>query len=1717
MNVRHRIRFRFWWVIAALLTSNLALATSTNNTQTLNRTQLDFANIHGGAPVFLSPAYPDPTATHRLEIRLKFEPQAFAADGGTQWSYTVRYVLITNVGVGPERQLTLFRGTERDVFSALDLIDPIDPTNTDVYIVGTDSPDFAAVPLSLQFSAVVVSTRYSAFSRQVAPTLTFVNGSDPIVSWTPVTGAEEYEVEIAYVDALESVQPTDAFKASLPVRIQTTATSVAVDLHRPAGVLKYRVRAVGRHSGGVAKRPGAWSATLSVPVGAFETNKNWHYRQDYDESGPGNATLTYFDSILQPRQVQKRAPGQDRRLVAETKYDYEGRPAVNFLATPAVGHKLSYLAGFNRAADGEVFGPKHFDLKGVVAASTTSGAAKYFSGQTDAVGPGADFVPDAEGYPFSVAEHTRDDSARLRASSGFGPRLKLGASHDSIYIYGDASESQLRPLFGANLGNAGNYERTVTSDANRVYEVSYRDAQDHIIAQGQIGEPPANLADLATTPTPQPVTVSMDRSNNVNAIQGRSVLSYRIANSVNTNYFFEYSVNGVEYSANPGDPRFPPLCESCSYRLKIQILDPDGNKVPLVTGSTAQNDPDCTGDNATPPSTATPTPTPTIYEINKVVKNNNPHTCQAGVDEEHSYAVDPVRFCATFTEPGEYEVRKELTLLDGSIDASIQGYEGKPKFFTVDTYRKPIDPAACGTSCEQHCAEATGVNPATSPNNKDYEQCLSACQHPEQWILDRVENEKCASLESALKADVAPEGRYHNSTNGDWTRHPEYCHLDVCKKLKPSERYDVAMGEAQTYNDALCQGYLNPLNLAPDPALGPPDSAICATSPTSDPFFAPGGIGESLAATAEFAMHNYTDTIAGWSGTKESLWQFAADKIMHPNASTISVDDQWRAFRSLYLGIKQRLVVQATESILNCPYSTDPHPHVPKPPLPDTADEVLDEIAAAQAWECQSLCSARVSQWMTELTQVCGSAPTNPQVAKGLTDYCASVCGPDNPLGLLTKEALAAGATGLATANAALQGCSLDDIAVPDPYIRTTVCREKCCSDTTPTECAKLLLDVLREREPVVANGDISLVNTELGRQLQERCIRWVESVRALTTEVDLQTNDGSRSCKVMLIDEDGKTLDPHDIHVIGPASTIGREPGATSPNVPKFTGLFIDVSVSGRVVHAAVYSDCDVPWVDDLGQPECTTQAVYNTTAADTSCEVATKPSECLTSLVTVLRKLGSSIPRTPKSACYSNLRLKRDALEFELKQPHQSCRIVVVSPHGQVVQLSDLRAPISSEWAPDDSNAPQVVKLKYTGFKITAAGRGSRDSKPFSYFVYSNCSFEPEPDCDTFVTGTNLPPWPPAADPHDVCIQASNEAADQAAQIALNEALGEFEQWFKSVHYNRCFGDQLRESFQYTADAQEYHFTLRYYDQAGNLEQTVPPEGIAPLTAAQVADYSKPETATVNPKHRMISSSAFDSLDRLIQQTTPDSGKRNFWYNHKGQLRFSQNAQQETGNKFAYTKYRFWGRVIEFGLFKPKPPIGVTDGLNLEGYPKDPDNGDFEEKTTNYYDSADKVPVCAPLSPTNLRGRLAAVVATTTPARGEATLCYSYDAQATNNAILRNEPGIGTKIIKYDLDALNGRVKSVAYQPGKADALYQRNTFDRRGALVDVKSSRDNLLWDRDAHYDYFEYGTSSPRHHWGRSGARPRLHLHHRRLAKRSQYRNPHSRPRSRQRRC
>jgi RHS repeat-associated protein len=277
--------------------------------------------------------------------------------------------------------------------------------------------------------------------------------------------------------------------------------------------------------------------------------------------------------------------------------------------------------------------------------------------------------------------------------------------------------------------------------------------------------------------------------------------------------------------------------------------------------------------------------------------------------------------------------------------------------------------------------------------------------------------------------------------------------------------------------------------------------------------------------------------------------------------------------------------------------------------------------------------------------------------------------------------------------------------------------------------------------------------------------------------------------------------------------------------------------------------------------------------------------------------------------------------------------------------------------------------------------------------------------------------------------------------------------------------------ESLTYSYVPKEFHYTLYYYDQAGNLVQTVPPQGVKPLTAAQVNAYP---TTKVNPAHELITLYQYNSLNQLLYQKTPDAGESRFWYNDKSQLKLSQNARQFNDNNYSYTKYDEQGRIKEVGEMAT---TNVLDTLVNKLEDQDfPASGlpDFQltDITRTHYDFAN-----ATIQPTfyqqQLRNRVAWVEVLDKNKNDVAATYYSYDIHGNVKSLLQQIPDLATKRTDYVYDLVSGKVNFVMYQYGERDQFIHRYDYDADNRIVDVLSSTDGFLWDKEAAYQYYLHG--------------------------------------------
>jgi len=84
-----------------------------------------------------------------------------------------------------------------------------------------------------------------------------------------------------------------------------------------------------------------------------------------------------------------------------------------------------------------------------------------------------------------------------------------------------------------------------------------------------------------------------------------------------------------------------------------------------------------------------------------------------------------------------------------------------------------------------------------------------------------------------------------------------------------------------------------------------------------------------------------------------------------------------------------------------------------------------------------------------------------------------------------------------------------------------------------------------------------------------------------------------------------------------------------------------------------------------------------------------------------------------------------------------------------------------------------------------------------------------------------------------------------------------------------------------------------------------------------------------------------------------------------------------------------------------------------------------------------------------------------------------YSYDPHGNVEWSGQYIPGLGTNFTGYRYDLISGNMLEVHYDSSVVDQFHQRYSYDEDNRLVKVETSRNGLLWDRDAGYDYYRHG--------------------------------------------
>ncbi len=600
-------------------------------------------------------------------------------------------------------------------------------------------------------------------------------------------GAFEYQLEWAFVNSydgdggelLESVLPYD-FKNN-STRVTTASLNYKIPLLFEKGYILYRVRAVGKDVNGnylfgiwtndAANKPEKGTVDQFTHkfhhTGEHDKKKNWQLTTTFAEEGKKKEVINYADGSNRSRQSVTRINSTKDVIVAETIYDFQGRPAINVLPVPVKKEDcedenyepaIRFYPEFNVNDGGVSYTKQDFDLDDenndcvslTNPMGTQNGASNYYSPINPDKNNQQAFLPDAKKYPFTQVEYTPDNTGRIRRQSGVGEDFMLNTTHETKYLYGKPDQIYLDRLFGSEVGYAAHYKKNAVIDANGQVSVSYLDQEGRVVATALAGTVDNGMIPLESeTDATKQLTVDYFEKNavgvsSVNTINttGNGIeFSKEILVIIPGDYIISYDVNNDPFE----EECLPDICFNCVYELEVKITDGCGE----VIKDNTNNDVYFSGFTGS-----------FIQGENGVTFTTN---CENNsyINNTHTYTANLVA--------GNYTISKTLILHQPAIDYYAEIYKdaenntcGQTLQDFIDAEMAQVDTSSCYITCES-CVAALGTKEDFVSNGVGtaiqydllVKECMEPCDIPS----------LCETRYQQLLADVSPGGQYGKYLN----------------------------------------------------------------------------------------------------------------------------------------------------------------------------------------------------------------------------------------------------------------------------------------------------------------------------------------------------------------------------------------------------------------------------------------------------------------------------------------------------------------------------------------------------------------------------------------------------------------------------------------------------------------------------------------------------------------------------------------------------------------------------------------------------------------------------------------------------------------------------------------------------------------------------------------------------------------------------------------
>jgi YD repeat-containing protein len=1580
----------------------------------------------------------------------------------------------------------------------------------------------------LQLTNNLAATRYYVLPDNKKPVLSYTNpaaGAVPdalAVSWVFPNHTYNNTVQLewtwlenelagAHLDGSGVFDTTILFKnGATRIDLPGGAGAGSYDiplLYGGVGKLFMRVRGVNLLPSG-SRSDGPWSVVQTFAFNGHSDSLNWQVTTTFAEDGKRKSVVQYADGSLRVRQTVTKDNVAQQTIVAETFYDGEGRPAVQVLPAPGISSIIAYNKNLNRfnAQPVNTDPAEYFDFTtpslgnyGTPALNDSSGAARYYSARNPDVNSGINkHIPAANGFAYAVTRYTPDGTGRIMRQGSVGDSLQIGGNHATKYYYGTPAQEELDALFGTEVGNYTHYFKNMVQDGNGQMSVSYVDMHGRTVATALAGEPPTGMQALNISDTNQYKNQAgkvltrnlLDRGSNV--LKGNSIESVNtVLVPFRTTYSFSYQL-AKQTLKLPKCTSSDSIAFDCKFDLQISVTDESGDTNPIVYNYTG---------------------------------------------------IDNINFNQSIILPaGSYSVRKTLTINADSLNRFLKRYD-TIGVGICQTRQSLIDSLISIDSTASGCGAAVSVVTSSS--------CLTSLGTYSTYLSSHASSLGVLpnKLTAAQLADIRSQYLIDSSLCA--SLNPNISHtLENIRRQMLSDMIPYAGQYARDTGSTTMYGKYN--ILAPSGKSGWPQPLYryprLIYNPSSFDYYydAYGNKDSSVTSTRLQAM-----SAADFKEEFKDSWATSLIAY-HPEFGKLKFAED--SLRSTFNFIDSIQLVNTAFTVWNAdPYFSISSRAAEKNLMKKYSDTTWQggysmwQIAYSEAVGCKTKINPA-----TRTT--CFSNMPKQQVSAGtvVNDGSGSVT--------LSVNLQLTAWTMYKTFYRQVRTDMVNRYINVRPGTTDTTDNSTLIAQKFriyfPYNYAQQAQNLNWTSWFPDAGGNYPTVNVnDSAAQATSVCASYINAWRVALLDCPTLAGKDSATREQILNSITSKMLqvcrngtdnaNPYGSSTVAPAYA-----GATYTSFEQAINAVLDsAGIPKNTLYCNPYG---VEWPKPYGKnPRITQQFVASIDTCTCSQFDKLKTTivaggGSISSLTTINQYLWTNFQDTITTALYNGL---LNCGQYYL----YNCRDTLYNP------CPDFHFP-TCVWQKCDTlyNLPLAVPQPLPAFLVCGFNSSQlgcfncTDFKNLATSFYS--TFNRNPVFTGTITADSVLAWndlfaryvnfktglqhnwmyyaerfnasscgvgglsgsgtglsiclerKPLNDttgivpPVSPCQEVRNQATVKATFIyeyLQQQALASF----NAAYLARCL--QVNETFAVADTVKEYHYTLYYYDQAGNLVKTVPPKGVRPDYGSTFLNAVKAERVKMEagqswtsklPAHTLVTRYSYNSLNQVVIQKSPDGGVSKFYYDRLGRLVVSQNASQSgQGHVYSYTRYDSLGRITEVGQLTGGSAMSDATARNENNLQSWLGGGASTRNqiTQTVYDTAYGPINGVTLSQKNLRNRVSytQVINLATDAYPASASYYSYDIHGNVDTLLQdygnssgvanamNQSGNRFKKVVYQFDLVSGKVNQVSYQPGQSDAYYHRYVYDGENRLTDVYTGRDSVMLyffpEREAHYSYYKHG--------------------------------------------